>query len=141
MVAPEYVLTAAHCINSYFKNNRPGYDIGSFCTDQNNNCGQTNDKVLVAEIITHPNYNGNSLNNDFALARLERRSTIMPVKMDQGNLVNNYPQGEGNKPTISFTSASSFRCFEAFFVKQYYFNHLPFSTLHLVRLSWFVDHW
>ena len=57
LVAPEFVLTAAHCFpdQKKFLKRRGGYQIGALCTPElsSKNCGQKNDKILVCHIITH----------------------------------------------------------------------------------------
>ena len=96
LVSPEYVLTAAHCVHgriNQLKNNG-GYQIGALCApygpSQSANCGQKVEKFNIREIIEHPNYNDNNVDNDFALVRLSGKSTITPVSMDQGNISPGY---------------------------------------------------
>ncbi|GFH44180.1 hypothetical protein CTEN210_00654 [Chaetoceros tenuissimus] len=83
LVAPEYVLTAAHCVGSF-----NAFDIGSLC-NTSENCGQPSELIAMSgQPIVHPEYF--IVENDFALVKLERRSTITPVSMDSNNLVSSY---------------------------------------------------
>lgn len=99
LVAPEYVLTAAHCVGGF-----DSFIIGALC-NENSNCGQTSELIeMSGQPISHPSYNGGTLDNDFALVKLQRRSTIDPVPMDSGNVVSSYgsnkslwPIGFGNQ--------------------------------------------
>lgn len=81
LVAPEYVLTAAHCISNKYTASA-AVQIGSVCTSSSNNCGQPIQQINVQRIIRHPKYNvGMSFNNDYALLKLVSRSNATPVAM------------------------------------------------------------
>ena len=55
-VAPEYVLTAAHCVGVFNK-----FEIGALCND-NDNCGQFSETIAMqGDAISHPGYDDNSL--------------------------------------------------------------------------------
>lgn len=94
LVTPEYVLTAAHCVEGRENQleNNGGYQIGALCTpySQGNNCGQDVESFGIDKVIPHPNYSSNTLENDFALVRLDGSSTITPVDMDQGDISPGY---------------------------------------------------
>ena len=95
LVAPDYVLTAAHCVS-------PGKDasslsvlIGAVCLDddddeeeaahnknEDNNCNQPSQLVNVESITNYPWYFQNRMNNDFALLKLvSRLDNVTPVEM------------------------------------------------------------
>ena len=83
LVAPEYVLTAAHCVapETSWSASNAAVEIGSLCPNSANNCGQPKQTINVASITRHPNYNTNTLNNDFALVKLVSKANAKPVKM------------------------------------------------------------
>ena len=92
LVTPEYVLTAAHCVGA----GPAGYRIGAFDNAAGNG-GQVFEDAQVLTRTKHPKWNPDvtGLDNDFALIRLTKRVTkISPVKMDQGTLSPNYPNGK-----------------------------------------------
>jgi secreted trypsin-like serine protease len=100
LVAPEYVLTAAHCVspNTSWSANVAAVQIGAVCSPyaSNNNCNQPVQQINVESIKPHPDYNSGTLNNDYALVKLASRATATPVKMDDGQYVDNYPSGKRN---------------------------------------------
>lgn len=86
LVAPEYVLTAAHCVGGF-----NGVLVGALCPNEGNNCGQPLGPIqLLDQIFVHPDYN--PYDNDFALVKLQTRSEITPVDMDDGT--ESYVEGE-----------------------------------------------
>jgi len=97
LVSSEYVLTAAHCVAAdsieYLKSNG-GYQIGALCAPYGpsnlKNCGQKVETFGIREIIPHPNYDAGTVVNDFALIRLDGESSVIPVKMDEGNISPGY---------------------------------------------------
>ena len=83
LVTPEYVLTAAHCVvpESNWSTSNAAVEIGSLCPKLADNCGQPKQTINVASITTHPNYNSNTDDNDFALVKLVSKANAKPVKM------------------------------------------------------------
>ncbi len=80
LVAKDYVLTAAHCINSDYTSS-PAVDIGVVCPNTSNNCGQPRQQINVQKVIKHPNYNGGTTNNDYTLLKLVSSANANPVPM------------------------------------------------------------
>ena len=69
IISENYVLTAAHCVDG-------GYDeyavvVGDHSSRVTESSQQT---VAVSRVISHENYNGNSMVNDFALLKLQSKS-------------------------------------------------------------------
>ena len=77
LVAPQFVLTAAHCLI--------GVDyvvVGAFCRNEGN-CGQDHE-VFSVEEVPHPAYQDSSLDLDFAILKLNGTSSFTPVDIDNG---------------------------------------------------------
>eukprot|EP00554_Chaetoceros_debilis_P004724 CAMPEP_0194095206 /NCGR_PEP_ID=MMETSP0149-20130528/56707_1 /TAXON_ID=122233 /ORGANISM="Chaetoceros debilis, Strain MM31A-1" /LENGTH=224 /DNA_ID=CAMNT_0038781145 /DNA_START=252 /DNA_END=923 /DNA_ORIENTATION=- len=92
LVAAEYVLTAAHCVDGRtdeLKSNG-GFQIGALCwpygPNKGKNCGQKVESFGISEITVHPIWDYYNSYNDFALVRLDGTSSISPVGMDNGNI-------------------------------------------------------
>ena len=83
LIAPEYVLTAAHCVspNAPWPASTSAVQIGAVCPNESDNCGVDVQQINVESITPHPNYNGNTMNNDFALVKLVSRANATPVAM------------------------------------------------------------
>uniref|UniRef100_A0A6S8WYX6 Peptidase S1 domain-containing protein n=1 Tax=Chaetoceros debilis TaxID=122233 RepID=A0A6S8WYX6_9STRA len=90
LVAPEFILTAAHCLGQFFEN----VTVGKFCTDRFDNCGQKKDVVNVIDIIPHPKFkfDGEDLSFDIGLVQIERTS-IAPTRMDLDGVSSQYADG------------------------------------------------
>lgn len=84
LVAPQYVLTAAHCVSPgtpWSVQNGATVILGLVCEDDESNCDQPYEIYSVQEITPHPDYSPESSDNDYALARLVGRSDREPVAM------------------------------------------------------------
>ena len=95
LVSPEYVLTAAHCIDSAMINNG-AVRIGAFSDPytSSNNGGQYLEAFRVQTVTVHPGYSSTTENKDFALLRLDGTSTITPVPLDSSNVSDSYTTGK-----------------------------------------------
>ena len=83
LIAPEYVLTAAHCVspNAPWPASSSAVQIGAVCPNESDNCGVDVQQINVQSITNHPGYNGNTMNNDFALVKLVSKANATPVAM------------------------------------------------------------
>ena len=87
LVREDWVITAAHCVQGESPNN---VDVVIGLHNVNGTTGdQTRD---VVEIIIHPQYSNNSLNNDYALLRLDEPITdFEPIQLCTDDLHDEEP--------------------------------------------------
>lgn len=84
LVAPQYVLTAAHCVSpkTNWNVDVAAVEIGAVCSGVgSNNCDQPLQRIYVEKIIPHPEYDDNTANDDFALVKLVSHADVDPVLM------------------------------------------------------------
>jgi len=91
LVAPEWVLTANHCIDDDMRY-RGAVRIGAFSDPyvQGNNGGQDVEFYTLQEVVEHPDYSSSTLDFDFTLLRLDGKSDIAPVPLDSTGLSETY---------------------------------------------------
>jgi len=94
LIAPQYVLTAAHCIHEDDINKEPIFRIGELCRGQTDNCGQHSEDRSVESIIMLSDFERADEGNDFALMKLSKPSTVTPVKIDDSALSQTYLPGK-----------------------------------------------
>lgn len=89
LVAPEFVLTAAHC---KYDSATSGFQIGAMCSPfvTGLNCGQDVELKFAKAVFEHPDYKEDGFFNDLALVQLESQSTIPPVPIDRGDVASSY---------------------------------------------------
>lgn len=73
LIAPQWVLTAGHCVASR-RHDEPG-EIDVLVGRHDLTDDRQGERIGVADIYLHPGYNGATLANDLALLRLERAAT------------------------------------------------------------------
>ena len=93
LVAPEFILTAAHCaaVVQYF---HIGALCGGFTKPTGSNCGESYETAYQELVFTHPDYSSGGVSNDFALVKLTRRSEVTPVRMDLKSQSDSYKAGK-----------------------------------------------
>jgi len=87
LISHEYILTAGHCIDDDADDEVIDYSIGRLCLGSSrNNCGQFSETLTSEKFYLHPSYNDISLDNDFALVRLNGTSITTPANIDTQGL-------------------------------------------------------
>ncbi|OQR97728.1 serine protease family S01A [Achlya hypogyna] len=74
LIAPKYVLTAAHCLSGW----AAFASIGSHFL----NGSSDGERIAIARQVRHPRYNGTTLTFDFGLVELAAASAVVPVAID-----------------------------------------------------------
>lgn len=92
LVAPDWVLTAAHCT---IESNYTAFQIGALSDPiQGDNGGQYNEILAVDYVVEHPDYDYYDLDYDFALVKLQEKSSITHVDMDMTGIVDDYDENK-----------------------------------------------
>ena len=79
LVAPNVVLSAAHCGNGYISQVQIGrHNINDGSEDY--------ETFSVVEEVKHPNYGGGSIDYDYMMLRLSGSSSRTPVSLDTGDV-------------------------------------------------------
>ena len=99
LVAPDMLLTAAHCIEGLFEYAAEfgGFTIGQYCLENvTTNCGQFSEFHYVDAMYPHPDFGVDKgiPVNDFAVIKLVDNSTIDPVSLDDGSFSPYYDDGK-----------------------------------------------
>lgn len=92
LVAPEFVLTAAHCYSHDIWNR---IFVGKVCK-RHDNCGSPQERFRIKQTFVHPDYNKSKGSHDFMLIKLNKKSSITPIEMDDGTLSPSYAPGREN---------------------------------------------
>lgn len=102
LIHPEFVLTAAHCVDGHEYWNGFKAKIGAYKKPflKKNNGGQYLEVRNIVEVIVHPDFDKDSLDNDIALLRLEKKSSVSTIDFDKDGLSNEYETGKQNLWTI-----------------------------------------
>jgi trypsin len=87
LIAPGYVLTAAHCFFPARSHGAGRAYFGSHTSCFTEICDATESRI-IKNVTIHPNYNSARISNDIAILELDRPiTTIQPVAMESGNFI------------------------------------------------------
>jgi secreted trypsin-like serine protease len=94
LVAKQWVLTAAHCVVEVTETTNPNTGKITVTTTPTNpssfdviinhatlSSSSRGERITVAEVIPHPEYNSETLENDLALVKLRSFSQFLPIKL------------------------------------------------------------
>ena len=83
LIAPQWVMTAAHCWHDEFGN--PDTLNSNYTVTLGSERLSEQHTYQIAEVISHPNFDINTFNNDITLLRLTTPVTeVVPVSLDRG---------------------------------------------------------
>ncbi len=78
LIAPRWILTAAHCVRDIEQANKIEVALGGVKED----ASDAKEKLLANKIIMHPSYDNDSVKNDIALIRLAKAASAKPVELE-----------------------------------------------------------
>jgi len=87
LVASNVVLCAAHCASAASQ-----VYIGRHNLNDLNEAGA--ETFNVVEVVPHPNYSSNTINNDYMMLKLSGNSQYTPIALDDGTLSPSFTGGE-----------------------------------------------
>ena len=94
LISENLILTAAHCVykKEALLEKSASFLIGALCYPYRlgYNCGQDVEDIAISKVIIHPDYNNETLENDFAVIRLKHASNINPVELDRTGISSFY---------------------------------------------------
>ena len=101
LIAHQFVATAAHCVDLPEDVSPLRYvAVGVLCfNEENDNCGQEGMEfhyIPDSNKMWVDSWDPRTINDDFALIKLDRRSSIKPVKIDDGTYSESYTSGKDN---------------------------------------------
>ncbi|GFH44678.1 hypothetical protein CTEN210_01152 [Chaetoceros tenuissimus] len=89
LVARDWVLSARHC--TFGSSAYDAFEIGAL-SQLSDNFEQDSEIITVAYEVPHPDYDNESVDNDYTLFKLNSNATTEPVDMDFNGLVNFYDE-------------------------------------------------
>lgn len=100
LIAPDVVLSAAHCGETFGKKVRIGLHNASFFVDDNNDDFSYYEEFRIERAVWHPLYDGSGgLRHDVMVAKLRGRSFFRPVRLNDDPRV---PDGSTTLRVVGF---------------------------------------
>lgn len=82
LIAPQWVLTAAHCTFSWVR--RWPFDFEAYALFKTQKLSAPGPKFAVTRVVPHPDYDARTLKNDIALVRIDTRGESLgpPIRLE-----------------------------------------------------------